>query len=628
MKSLLAHLLILLVPFMPCGISFVLPVNVAEKRIRYKADVGRSNQWVLSLAAPVDQVRYKPEAVQGNHYDTIVIGSGIGGLCTASLLAQKGNQKVLVLEQHPYYAGGAMHCFQSRGYRFATGIHYVGDMGSNDAHGSRFTLKHLMDSLTEPDDPVHWDKMDDDQFEEVWFGDKRFEIDSGEENQIEKLIQQFPGERKAIETYYSSVHKARTSYNRVLLLKTLPRPLVKLLLKSGLIRLLDGGFRKWARVTVQEGLEALTDNKELQAVLAYNWGDYGVEPSRAPFVMQLLCASTFLNGGYYPRGGPSVIPKKIIQQIISKGGKVLINAPVKRILVNDSKHHNQVTGVEMSDGTVLSAGTVVSDAGFINTCTKLLPEGMVDVSFAHDDSTSPRESKLHPGSSAISLFVGLKGGAESLNLPTAQCWAYPSIYTSRDAARIKAMSVEEAIAMDPADLGPLFIGKPSVKDSTWKTKFPDRTVLEIIALGPQYAWFEKFVQLDRKERAKDTEYSNIKRALADKMWTRSVEVLSKDGARLPITLAKVDHFEVGTPLTYHHYYKSVRGAFYGLDEDVKRFEPENCYLRLRADVPEVRGLYLTGQDVVASSLAGAMCGGLLCAQRILGVWNPASLLRY
>ena len=37
-------------------------------------------------------------------YDVIVIGSGIGGLCTAALLAKHAGKRVLVLEQH-YTAG-------------------------------------------------------------------------------------------------------------------------------------------------------------------------------------------------------------------------------------------------------------------------------------------------------------------------------------------------------------------------------------------------------------------------------------------------------------------------------------------------------------------------------------------
>ncbi len=47
-------------------------------------------------------------------YDTIVIGSGMGGLSLASILAQQG-QKVLVLERH-YVAGGFSHVFKRKGY--------------------------------------------------------------------------------------------------------------------------------------------------------------------------------------------------------------------------------------------------------------------------------------------------------------------------------------------------------------------------------------------------------------------------------------------------------------------------------------------------------------------------------
>lgn len=45
--------------------------------------------------------------------DAIVIGSGIGGLSCAALLAKSG-QKVLVLEQHDQ-AGGCCHTFIEKG---------------------------------------------------------------------------------------------------------------------------------------------------------------------------------------------------------------------------------------------------------------------------------------------------------------------------------------------------------------------------------------------------------------------------------------------------------------------------------------------------------------------------------
>lgn len=51
--------------------------------------------------------------------EVIVIGSGIGGLCCAGLLARYGYD-VLVLESHAI-AGGAAHSFTRQGYHFDSG---------------------------------------------------------------------------------------------------------------------------------------------------------------------------------------------------------------------------------------------------------------------------------------------------------------------------------------------------------------------------------------------------------------------------------------------------------------------------------------------------------------------------
>ena len=62
--------------------------------------------------------KFKPE----ENYDTIVIGSGIGGLTTAAFLAREG-KKVLVLERH-YTAGGFTHVSKRKGYEWDVGRVY------------------------------------------------------------------------------------------------------------------------------------------------------------------------------------------------------------------------------------------------------------------------------------------------------------------------------------------------------------------------------------------------------------------------------------------------------------------------------------------------------------------------
>lgn len=111
--------------------------------------------------------------------DAIVIGSGIGGLTTAAIMAKAG-KKVLVLEQHDqvflpisyqitfvvieysiFKAGGCCHTYIEKGYEFDVGIHYIGELESGCLN------RTLVDQIS--DGQIEWDKLDD-EFDVVVFG--------------------------------------------------------------------------------------------------------------------------------------------------------------------------------------------------------------------------------------------------------------------------------------------------------------------------------------------------------------------------------------------------------------------------------------------------------------------------
>ena len=50
------------------------------------------------------------------HYDVIIIGSGISGLCCAALLSMEG-KRVLVLEKH-FKIGGYTHTFKRKKFAY------------------------------------------------------------------------------------------------------------------------------------------------------------------------------------------------------------------------------------------------------------------------------------------------------------------------------------------------------------------------------------------------------------------------------------------------------------------------------------------------------------------------------
>src|ERR1017187_627172 len=86
-------------------------------------------------------------------FDAIVIGSGMGGLTAASLLARHAGKRVLVLERH-YTAGGFTHVFRRPGYQWDVGVHYIGQV-NDPVSPVRATFDHLTDGR------LQWHAMPD-----------------------------------------------------------------------------------------------------------------------------------------------------------------------------------------------------------------------------------------------------------------------------------------------------------------------------------------------------------------------------------------------------------------------------------------------------------------------------------
>src|SRR3990172_10448388 len=81
---------------------------------------------------------YKRDRPEGA-WDAIVIGSGMGGLASAALLAREAGHRVLVLERH-YTPGGFTHVFKRPGYEWDVGLHYVGGIDGPERIGPLFDL--------------------------------------------------------------------------------------------------------------------------------------------------------------------------------------------------------------------------------------------------------------------------------------------------------------------------------------------------------------------------------------------------------------------------------------------------------------------------------------------------------
>ena len=229
--------------------------------------------------------RYRDDRLKGP-YDTLVIGSGIGGLAAAALLAELG-QRVAVLEQH-YTAGGATHSYERAGYEWDVGVHYIGDMGAQTA------LRRMMDFLTQG--KLDWAPMDA-HYDRFFIGDKVYDAVAGREAFRDNLLGYFPREEKAIDRYLELLSEVSRGMRAFTLERTLP-PWAAAVAGPWLRRRLPHGLER----TTWEVLSELTDDAELIAVLTGQWGDMGLPPRRSSFVIQALIAKHYLHGGFYPGG--------------------------------------------------------------------------------------------------------------------------------------------------------------------------------------------------------------------------------------------------------------------------------------------------------------------------------------
>ena len=100
------------------------------------------------------------------HFDTIVIGSGMGGLSTASFLAQAG-RRVLLLEQHRTI-GGFTHSFVRGDYRWDVGLHYVGQV-----HVQGSLLNKVFRYIT--NNKLQWEPLDD-IYDRAIFGSMEYDF--------------------------------------------------------------------------------------------------------------------------------------------------------------------------------------------------------------------------------------------------------------------------------------------------------------------------------------------------------------------------------------------------------------------------------------------------------------------
>lgn len=515
---------------------------------------------------------------QQTHYDAIVIGSGMGGLTIASLLAQFKGWRVLMLERH-YHAGGYMQDFSRKKFTWEVGVHYVGEMGKKEP------MRRIFDFVTA--NGVEWAKMPD-PYDRVYYPDMTYTVSSGRKQVEDNLCSLFPEETRAIKIYFDDVEKAhRWFMNR---------------------RRIGDFWRHFKRdyyePSVQEYLDKNFKNQKLKAALCSGWTNFGLPPGQSPFFAHAVLVMHYLNGSYFPVGGSGEVVRAVEKVLEGHGGKILTKHEVKTVLVRNGKACGVVarrgaTTSGHAEEITFTAPVVISDAGAYNTYLKLWPQ---DVGLPFGGELA-RFRDRHELVSCVMLFVGMEENPRDLGFDGCNYWLFPTY--DHNANHRRAMTWVNS-GEDPN----MFVAFPSLKNPAAKSH-----VGQLIA-PTGYRSFSKWNQKPWARRGED--YEALKASISQRLIKTAEGYFGKKLAD------KFVFQELSTPVTNEYFTTHERGSIYGLPAVRDRFDRKKSpWIRVKTPL---KGLYLTGSDVNASGVVGAMGGGIMAAREFGCDWKLLKFL--
>ncbi|HEX6199066.1 MAG TPA: NAD(P)/FAD-dependent oxidoreductase [Thermoanaerobaculia bacterium] len=312
-------------------------------------------------------------------YDAVVVGSGVGGLVAANLLARDG-LTVLLVEQH-YMAGGFCSTFRRGGFTFDASTHFYPLLGNPET----FTGRLIRDLGVE----TEWVKMDPVDTFHLPDG-SRFEVPADLAAYRAKLDAAFPAERHALERFFAEVREA---YGLGLLAYFRGRRKPRL--------------EELTRLTVREVLDRTFRDERLKLVLTADCPHWGSPPCRTSFVFDSMLRLSYFLGNYYPKGSSQAFADELALRFEERGGDILMSARVDRILVEGGTARGVELEVLRGPGTGrryrVAAGAVVSNADLLQTYERLLPPETMP------PEELTRARRLRPTFPCFLTHLGLEG---------------------------------------------------------------------------------------------------------------------------------------------------------------------------------------------------------------------------
>jgi all-trans-retinol 13,14-reductase len=495
-------------------------------------------------------------APKSQHFDVLIMGSGLGGLLCGYLLAERGFS-VCVLEKNVQF-GGCLQVFSREKTVFDTGVHYIGELGEGEALNRVFSYFGLMEKL-------QLEKLDADAFDVISFeGDSTvYPFAQGHTHFVEKLSEIFPEERVAIQKYTDTIKQISESFY------------------ANNLRNLDLASMdtEAMRTDAEAFITSLTENIKLRNVLAGNIPLYGGIGGITPLHQHALIVNSYLQSAWRCVDGGAQIAKHLTSAIRNMGGTLLRRKNVFKLEVENGL----ITKAVCADGESYTADRFVAN---------FPPEKALEMLQGAEirKSYQKRIADIPGTTSFFGLYIVFK--PES----------FP--YLRHNVYHYNNPDVWRSVNYNPNKWPESWLMYPAAMSQS--SEFAQATTILAYMHYDEVKLWEQSFNTTVAPESRGPEYEAFKQQKAE-LLINAVE------KRFPGFKNAIQSYHTSTPLTYRDYLNVSNGSAYG---KLKNFrEPHNAFISPRS---KITNLFFTGQSVHLHGIKGVTTSAIVTSAMMLG----------
>ena len=498
------------------------------------------------------------------NYNSIIIGSGLGGLIAGATLALWG-KKVIVLEQH-YIAGGCATAFKRKDYLMEVGLHEIDGLHETDPKRPILELLGVFDE-------VEFLKVP--EFYHLKKQNFQCTLHHGAEAK-EKLIADFPDSKAEIECFFKLINRLYAEMRR------LPRNKWLNILLYPLMPFLIPTIIKTSTMNTGDWLDANIKDEALKNLLTANLGYYTDDPYNLSLMYFLMAQGSYLNGGgNFVKGGSQSLSNYLVRFIEKRGGQVLTGKFVEEILVEN----NQAVGVSYRDtfNSAAAKQSLYADSVVANAAQPIVAQMLPE---PYRSKLAQKLAPLELACSLLTIYLGFNTDLKKLGINH-----YSTIIQGQKDYKLKDVKADSQ--GDWAQKSFTFVNY-GVVDAQLAPE--GKTVGVICAIDYLKEW----------EGLSEVEYQQKKERIAQLF-------LARLETEFPTILEYLEYYEVATAKTIKRYTLNPQGTPYGYVQSVKQTYPK----RDKLTTLPLKNLYFASAWAPSGGgYSGAIYSGFMTANKM------------